>query len=531
MKLGFALQLVTVRWLGTFLEDPLDVPGVVLEFVAEQLGVEDPSQVKRYTKRRPTPFDHQQEIRKACQWKDFASVEPDFVAWVAARSWTSGDGPKAIFSDGVGWLRERKVLLPGVTTLARLVAKVRDDTTKRLWGVLGGLLTIGQRYVLDQLLEAPPGSRVSDLERWRKGFAPRASGPTIIRALDQVSEILGLELAELGAEALVPQRRLGELARYGMRADASALRRHPDGRRRATLLATVRHLEGKSIDDTLELLDLLMATELLNKAQTAANKEKVRKHLKLARASARLAVAVEALFESDGWGGPDEEVRVAEVWEAIETVISRADLRAALVLVNENVPPADVTDSDDWRTELVGRYATVSGFLKDALDPIWLKVFEEKTSGKLATDDRPALLNALGHIRDGDMLTVQEVDRLGRNLLEGLIVLNDLFQRGVGVKVLEGIAAGEHTERSLILDLALALAEDRRHDITRKTKNGLEAARRRGRVGGRRPAVDDDKRAAILARRQRGESIRTIAAGVKVSVGVVHKTLAGAKDA
>ncbi|MEV0404176.1 hypothetical protein [Actinoallomurus sp. NPDC050550] len=95
--------------------------------------------------------------------------------------------------------------------------------------------------------------------------------------------------------------------------------------------------------------------------------------------------------------------------------------------------------------------------------------------------------------------------------------------------MLEGIAAGEHTERSLILDLALALAEDRRRDIVRKTRNGLDAARRRGRIGGRRPVVDDDKRAAILARRQRGESIRTIAAGVKVSVGVVHKTLTEAQ--
>lgn len=166
----------------------------------------------------------------------------------------------------------------------------------------------------------------------------------------------------------------------------------------------------------------------------------------------------------------------------------------------------------------------------DALDPICLKVFEEKISGKLATDDRPALLAALSHIRDGDLLTVQEVDRLGRNLLEGLIVLSGLFERGIGVKVLEGIAAGEHTERSLILDLALALAEDRRRDIVRKTKDGLEAARRRGRVSGRRPVVDDDKRAAILARRQRGESIRTIAAGVKVSIGVVHKTLTDARQ-
>ena len=100
----------------------------------------------------------------------------------------------------------------------------------------------------------------------------------------------------------------------------------------------------------------------------------------------------------------------------------------------------------------------------DALGPVCLKVFEEKVSGKLTADDRPALLAALSHVRDGDLLTVQEVDRLGRNLLEGLIVLSGLFERGIGVKVLEGIAAGEHTERSLILDLALALAEDRRRE-------------------------------------------------------------------
>jgi DNA invertase Pin-like site-specific DNA recombinase len=54
---------------------------------------------------------------------------------------------------------------------------------------------------------------------------------------------------------------------------------------------------------------------------------------------------------------------------------------------------------------------------------------------------------------------------------------------------------------------------------------GIAAARRRGRVGGRRPVVDDDKRAAIFARRDRGQSIREIAEAVKVSVGVVHKTL------
>lgn len=167
---------------------------------------------------------------------------------------------------------------------------------------------------------------------------------------------------------------------------------------------------------------------------------------------------------------------------------------------------------------------------RDALEPICWKVFEEKISGRLATEDRPVLLEALSHIPPGGMLAVQEVDRLGRNLLEGLIVLNDLFQRGIAVKVLDGIAAGEHTKRSFILDIALALSEDRRRDIVAKTKNGLEAARRQGRVGGRRPVVDDDKRAVILARRERGESIRAIAAGLGISIGVVHKTLAQAAN-
>jgi DNA invertase Pin-like site-specific DNA recombinase len=132
---------------------------------------------------------------------------------------------------------------------------------------------------------------------------------------------------------------------------------------------------------------------------------------------------------------------------------------------------------------------------------------------------------ALDYLRPDDMLAVQEVDRLGRNLVEGLVVLNDLFERGIAVKVLEGIAAGEHTERSFVLDMALALAEDRRRDISRKTKNGLAAARARGRIGGRPTVVTDDKRRAILARRAEGESLRTIAAGVGISLAVVHRVI------
>ena len=71
-----------------------------------------------------------------------------------------------------------------MTTLARLVARVRDDTTRRLWEELAALPEPAQRRTLDRLLEVPPGSRVSDLERWRKGPVPRGSGPSLVKSLD-----------------------------------------------------------------------------------------------------------------------------------------------------------------------------------------------------------------------------------------------------------------------------------------------------------------------------------------------------------
>ena len=155
----------------------------------------------------------------------------------------------------------------------------------------------------------------------------------------------------------------------------------------------------------------------------------------------------------------------------------------------------------------------------DALDPICIKVFEEKVSGKLQAEERPALMEAIDYMRDGDMLCVQEVDRFGRNLLEGLIVLNDLFERSIPVKVLDGIAAGEHKERSLILDIALALAEDRRSDIVRKTKDGLAAARKRGRVGGRRPVMTEPLVVQAVALRAKGYSLKQIQPHLRITEG------------
>ena len=102
MKLGFALQLVTVRYVGLFLEDPLDVPAMVVDFVAGQLGIADPSCVKRYTEREKTRFDHAWEIQRACGLKDFAGAEGSCGSGSRPGPGRAGTGRRRFFTTRCG---------------------------------------------------------------------------------------------------------------------------------------------------------------------------------------------------------------------------------------------------------------------------------------------------------------------------------------------------------------------------------------------------------------------------------------------
>jgi hypothetical protein len=74
-RLGFAVQWGTVRMVGRFLADPMDVPPAALAFVAEQLGISEPSCFAAYGTREPTQHEHAREIRRECGYREFASGE------------------------------------------------------------------------------------------------------------------------------------------------------------------------------------------------------------------------------------------------------------------------------------------------------------------------------------------------------------------------------------------------------------------------------------------------------------------------
>lgn len=210
-RLGFTVQLTTARYLGVFLDDPTDVPAEVVDYLAEQLGIADASALKAYGERENTRLAHVRELRKVLEYTEFAEAEAELRVWVDARAWTTGEGPKALFDAAVGWLRGRRVLLPGVTTLARLVASVREAANQRMWDSLYGLLSTGQRAVLDSLLTVPPGARVSELDRLRRGPV-RISGPQMKWALERAAEIDAFGMGEPEISG-IPPRRLAELSR------------------------------------------------------------------------------------------------------------------------------------------------------------------------------------------------------------------------------------------------------------------------------------------------------------------------------
>nr|WP_234003938.1 Tn3 family transposase [Nocardiopsis sp. SBT366] len=183
-----------------------------------------------------------------------------------------------------------------------------------------------------------------------------------MRALDRVSEVFGLGLGQVDLTAF-PARRITEMARYGLSGKATLLRRHGSERRLATLVATVVQLQARTVDDALELLDLLMTTRLLAQAERESVKEKVRRLPRLSAESAKLAAAVNVLLEAAPAREEAEGVNLAQVWERIERVVPRGELAAALLALEELLPAPGSDDDEAWRAELVNRYASVRGFL------------------------------------------------------------------------------------------------------------------------------------------------------------------------
>jgi DNA invertase Pin-like site-specific DNA recombinase len=152
------------------------------------------------------------------------------------------------------------------------------------------------------------------------------------------------------------------------------------------------------------------------------------------------------------------------------------------------------------------------------------KIFEEKLSG--AQRDRPELKAALDYVRSGDALVVWKLDRLARSLKQLIETVEMLSEHKIGFRSLTENIDTTSSGGRLIFHIFGALAEFERSIIRERTTAGLVAARARGRVGGRPPALsENDLRVAQTLLKDGQLTVAEIAERLRVAPSTLYKHL------
>lgn len=124
------------------------------------------------------------------------------------------------------------------------------------------------------------------------------------------------------------------------------------------------------------------------------------------------------------------------------------------------------------------------------------KIFEDQISGAKA--ERPGIQAALHFARPGDTLVIWRLDRLSRSLKDLIEMVKHLESKGIGLKSLQESIDTTSSSGMLIFHLFGALAEFERNLTRERTQAGLQAARARGRKGGRPKTLSKDKQALAV---------------------------------
>jgi DNA invertase Pin-like site-specific DNA recombinase len=154
-----------------------------------------------------------------------------------------------------------------------------------------------------------------------------------------------------------------------------------------------------------------------------------------------------------------------------------------------------------------------------------VEVFEDRASGARA--DRAGLRSALEYVRDGDVLIVWKLDRLGRSLPHLIETVTSLAIRGIGFRSMTEAIDTTTPGGRLVFHLFGALGQFERDLIQERTRAGLAAAAARGRKGGRKRVVTSqklDRARTIIAK---GLTVREAATRLKVGKTTLYAALRG----
>lgn len=261
-RLGFALQLCCLRYLGFFPEE-LQLPELVIKYVARQLQL-IPELLVFYGKRSSTQREHQRKIQALLGYRrasnsDLRALEQ----WLVERA-LEHNQPLLLFHMACEHLKQQKILRIGTTILARMVATMRVKAQEINYQSLKNLLTTERSTWLDSLLEIEPDetrTRLSWLQRTPTGNNPKQ----ILETLDKISFLQQSSVDTWNLSQLNPNR-INHLAKIGARATNQYLQRASEIRRYPILICFLKQSLYNFTDDLIEMVDQRL-WELYNQAK------------------------------------------------------------------------------------------------------------------------------------------------------------------------------------------------------------------------------------------------------------------------
>ncbi|SWB18934.1 transposase [Klebsiella pneumoniae] len=223
---------------------------------------------------------------------------------------------------------QHRIILPGATTLTRLISEVREKATLRLWNKLALIPSAEQRSQLEMLLGPTDCSRLSLLESLKKGPVT-ISGPAFNEAIERWKTLndFGLHAENLST---LPAVRLKNLARYAGMTSVFNIARMSPQKRMAVLVAFVLAWETLALDDALDVLDAMLAV-IIRDARKIGQKKRLRSLKDLDKSALALASACSYLLKEET---PDESIR-AEVFSYIprqKGTVAKLAMRQPFVL-------------------------------------------------------------------------------------------------------------------------------------------------------------------------------------------------------
>ncbi|MEU2776636.1 Tn3 family transposase [Streptomyces sp. NPDC007162] len=406
-RLGLGVQLMVLRFLGRFETDVERIPEDLVLHVGEQLGISDPlAKISLYGKNGDTVRNHVREIRQAHGWTSFVEGEAKLVAWLEDRLKYSTDGPKAMTLQAVVWLREQRVLLPRYSTLRDLVTLCRGRAEDAVSKALVSMLNRQQIRIIDWLMEVPTGERTSRLDGLRRGVGV-PSWDNFVKALSRADEIRALGFVHVDVSS-IPERRLAQLADHALTERVPRLKEQTG--RRAAVLAAIKRLETRALDDAIDMLDKLISERFIAKPKRWADSALVDAYPKFAPDGTLTAQALLAVLESvaevvdhDSGEITDPVTDTDSTRAALETVADRDTLLRAAKNLLEYMPARDSDTHEARRAKALERFRDVRTLVPVLVDRVR---FGASPAGQGAL----TALHALPSLLDREDVRLDDID-------------------------------------------------------------------------------------------------------------------------